>query len=140
MRELRGWLAAHATVGAIGAVGIAAPMVPVRESELLRFDALGGAVLLGAVAFGVVAGLVEGLLLWLPNREVGQGLGMVVVLLAAVPVFGALMFAFAPWWPDDQPVPVGNLVSALLTWTAFLACITVAALLAAPHASAGVGH
>jgi hypothetical protein len=127
-------VAAHATVGAIGAVGLAAPMVPVRESPLLRLDALGGHVLLGAVAVGVVAGLVEGLLLRLPNREVGQGLGIVVVLVAAVPVFGALVFAYAPWWPDDQRVPVGNLVTALLTWTLFLTCVTVAALPAAPRA------
>lgn len=131
MRSTLRWVAfAHAAAGVIGAVGLAATMVPVEDSPLLRFHTLGGLILWAAVPVGVVAGLAEGLLLRLPDREVGQGLGLVVVLVAAVPVFGALVFAYAPWWPDDQLVPMGNLVTALLTWAVFLACVTAGALLA----------
>ena len=77
-------------------------------------------------------GLVEGLLLRLPNREVGQGIGVLLVIIGAVPVYAATMFAYAPWWRDEtQQVPIGNLVTALATWLVFVVCLGVAALMTA---------
>lgn len=108
------WLAAaHGTLAAIGVVAVIAPLVPVEDSPLLRFEELNRSIFIAAALIALVVGLIEGLLLRLPNREVGQGLGTVLAMIAGVPVYGAMMFAYAPWWRDEVlRVPVGNLVSA----------------------------
>lgn len=129
------WVAvAHGTLAAFGAVAVVAPLLPVEESPLLRLDDRDLIVFLGAASLALIVGLIEGLLLRLPNREVGQGLGMLLAIIAAVPVYAAMMFAYAPWWPDeDQQVPIGNLVTALVCWLTFVVCLSVAALTSAPR-------
>lgn len=129
------WLAAaHGTLAAIGVVAVVAPLIPVEDSPLLRFEGLNRSVLVGAALSALAVGLIEGLLLRLPNREVGQGLGMVLAVIAAAPVYAALMFANAPWWRDEtQDVPVGNLLTALTIWLVFVVCLSVAALVTAPR-------
>lgn len=132
MSNVRWLAAAHGTLAAIGVVAVIALMIPVEDSPLLRFEELNRVVFAGAVLTGLIVGLVEGLLLRLSNREVGQGIGVLLVMIAAVPVYAATMFAYAPWWRDEnQQVPIGNLVTALATWLVFVVCLSVAALMTA---------
>lgn len=128
------WLAAaHGTLAAIGVVAVIAPLIPVEDSPLLRVEERNRIVFAGTAMTALVVGLVEGLLLRLPNREVGQGIGALLVMIAAVPVYAATMFAYAPWWRDEtQQVQIGNLVTALATWMVFVVCLSVAALMTAP--------
>lgn len=133
MSNVRWLAAAHATLGVIGAVAVIAPLIPVEDSPLLRLEELNRIVFAGAALTALIVGLVEGLLLRLPNREVGQGIGVLLVMIAAVPVYAATMFAYAPWWRDEtQQVPVGNLLTALATWLVFVVCLSIAALMTAP--------
>jgi len=134
LSNVRWLVAAHGTLAVVGVVAVVAPLIPVEDSPLLRFEGLDRSIFVGAAWLALAVGLIEGLLLRLPNREVGQGLGMVLTMIAAVPVYGAVMFATAPWWRDEaQRVPVGNLVTALTIWLVFVVCLSAAALVTAPR-------
>lgn len=129
MSNVRWLAAAHGTLAAIGVVAVIAPLIPVEDSQPLRLEELNQIIFAGAALTALVVGSIEGLLLRLPNREVGQGLGVLLVMIAAVPVYAATMFAYAPWWRDEtQQVPIGNLLTALATWLVFVVCLSVAAL------------
>lgn len=134
MNNVRWLAAAHGTLAAIGVVAVIAPLIPVKDSPLLRFEVFNQFVLAGTALAALAVGLIEGLLLRLPNREVGQGIGILLAMVAGAPVYAATMFASAPWWRDEtQQVPLGNLITAVATWLVFVVCLSVAALVTAPH-------